>query len=199
MTVHPTKQQILETAIEIIDEHGEAALRLQDIQDALGVSAPSIYHFFGSREGLVSAAHEERFVRSLLEFEGPTERLLLDCTTPEDIRAALSTILRSIFDAERAPARMRRISAIAGTVGRPELAERFDQLSRDHHRNLAASLEIARDRGLIRPDLDLVAFASWMSGQILGRVYIELGATHPPDPDWDAIAEASIAATLFDR
>lgn len=199
MTVHPTKQQILETAIEIIDEHGEAALRLQDIQDALGVSAPSIYHFFGSREGLVSAAHEERFVRSLLEFEGPTERLLLDCTTPEDIRAALSTMLRSIFDPERAHARMRRITAIAGTVGRPELAERFDQLARDHHRNLAASLEIARDRGLIRADLDLVAFATWMSGQILGRVYIELGSSQPLEPAWDAIAEASIAATLFDR
>ncbi|NCY17666.1 MAG: TetR/AcrR family transcriptional regulator, partial [Actinobacteria bacterium] len=52
MDRHPTAQKILDEAVRMIDERGEAGVRIQDIQDACDVTAPSIYHFFGNRDGL---------------------------------------------------------------------------------------------------------------------------------------------------
>jgi AcrR family transcriptional regulator len=51
MERHPTHQKILDEAIRIIEANGEAGLRVHDIEVAVSVTPPSIYHFFGSREG----------------------------------------------------------------------------------------------------------------------------------------------------
>ena len=50
MDLHPTKQANLDLAATIAEERGEAAMRLWDIEDALGDAPPSIYNFLGSRE-----------------------------------------------------------------------------------------------------------------------------------------------------
>jgi AcrR family transcriptional regulator len=197
MDMHPTKQSILDLAIAIVEERGEAALRLQEIQETLSVSPPSIYNFFGSREGLLAAVHEARFSRSLVEFQEPVQQLLAECNSSEDLRSALRASLQAIFEPSRSAARMDRISALAATVGRPELAARLSEISRRHHEVLAASLRAAQDRGFILPNVDLEAFITWFSGQILGRIYVEVGQPSEAHPAWDEIAERAAAFILF--
>ena len=197
MDTHPTKQSILDLAITIVEERGEAALRLQEIQETLSVSPPSIYNFFGSREGLLAAVAEARFSRSLLEFQEPAKQLLEGCNSREELRSALRASLQAIFEPSRSAARMDRISALAATVGRPELAARLSEISRRHHEVLAASLRTAQDRGFIPPDVDLEAFITWLSGQILGRIYVEVGQPNEAHPAWDEISERAAAFILF--
>ena len=52
---------ILALAIKAIDTGGEASIRVKQIADEAGTSVTSIYHFFGSREGLIEAAQIARF------------------------------------------------------------------------------------------------------------------------------------------
>ena len=58
-----TQQAIVDQAIEIIEEHGEVALRVQDLAERTGASISSIYYFFTDREGLIAAAQAERYSR----------------------------------------------------------------------------------------------------------------------------------------
>ena len=197
MDRHPTQQKILDEAIRIIETSGEASLRVHDIETSVDVTAPSIYHFFGSREGLVSAAQSERILRSFAEFDLVSASILDAVTSQAELREALHRLLTLIFDPGRATARLRRIFAIGSSEGRPELAATIGEASRTYLHSLAESFRPFQEKGWIRADLDLEAFSQWLAGQILGRVYIELGREPTAHPAWDAISEQAVAFIVF--
>ena len=49
------KTRILEAAAELIAESPDADISTREVCEAAGVSAPSIYHYFGDKEGLLAA------------------------------------------------------------------------------------------------------------------------------------------------
>ena len=55
------RERILELAVEAIDAGGEEAIRVNDIAAEAGVTVPTLYRHFGSRDGLVEAAQTYRF------------------------------------------------------------------------------------------------------------------------------------------
>ena len=194
MERHPTEQKILDEAIRIIEANGEAGLRVHDIEVAVEVTPPSIYHFFGSREGLVSAAQAERLVRSFAEFNALSESILRGVSSRAELRNAFLNILTMIYDPSRSLARQQRLFALGSVEGRPELAVVLGEAARGFLRQLSERLQVFKDIGWTRPDLDLEAFIQWLAGQILGRIYIEIGCEPAPNPAWDAI---SIDAVMF--
>ena len=194
MERHPTQQKILDETIRIIEATGEASVRVHDIEVAVGVTAPSIYHFFGSREGLVSAAQTERLVRSFAEFNAVSDSILSRVSSRAELREAVRNLLVMIYDPARSLPRQQRLFALGSAEGRPDLAVVIGEAARSFLRQLAESFQVFKDNGWTRPDLDLEAFIQWLAGQILGRVYIEIGCEPAPNPAWDAI---SIDAVMF--
>lgn len=194
---HPTEQKILDEAIRIIDERGEAGVRIQDIQTAVGVTAPSIYHFFGSREGLVCEAQAARLYRSFYEMDGVLDGILSNVRSPADMRKGLEEYIRTIFDTSRALERMRRVATIGSVEGRPELSRRFNEVIREYVAERVGRLAILQERGFIAADLDLEAFTFWIMAVIFGRTLVELGDPEP-QPAWNAIAFKAIAAVMLD-
>ena len=164
MERHPTEQKILDEAIRIIENSGEASLRVHDIETAVDITAPSIYHFFGSREGLVSAAQAERILRSFAEFDLISDPILAKVSSKEELREAIRELSVLIFDPSRATARLRRIYALGSTEGRPELAATIGEASRTYLRTVAESFQPFQEKGWVRPDLDLDAFGQWLAG-----------------------------------
>jgi hypothetical protein len=197
MKRHPTEQKILDEAVRVIDVHGEAAVRLQEIQTACDVSAPSIYHYFGSREGLVTEAQSERLLSALDDFEPSIDALLAAVMTKDELRTALRALLDMFWHPERTAVRAQRLSALGSAVGRPGLTARFEKEIEGRSEALVVRLEVFQDRGWLVPDLDLRAFSYWMMGVILGRFYVEFGGNSGPFPEWDAIAGKAMEYVLF--
>ena len=50
-----SRLRILHVAAKILDQHGEPQLRISEVCKKAKVTAPSIYHFFDIREGLIDA------------------------------------------------------------------------------------------------------------------------------------------------
>ena len=182
MKHHPTQQKILDETIRIIEASGEASVRVHDIEVAVGVTAPSIYHFFGSREGLVVAAQAERLLRSLDDFNDMSVVILSRVSNRAELREAVSEILALIYEPSRSVSRQQRIFALGSAEGRPDLAVAIGEAARSF---------------LIRQDLDLEAFMQWLAGQILGRIYIEIGREPEAHPAWDAISQDAVAFVVF--
>ncbi len=197
MERHPTQQKILDETIRIIETSGEASVRVHDIEVAVGVTAPSIYHFFGSREGLVTAAQAERLVRSFAEFNAVSDLILSRVTSRTELREAVGELLSMIYEPSRSVSRQQRLFALGSAEGRPDLAVVIGEAARDFLHRLAVSFRTFKDKGWIRSDLDLEAFVQWLAGQILGRVYIELGCEPGPNPAWDAISKEAVAFVVF--
>lgn len=87
------EHEILLTARRLIRERGYAALNMDDLAEAVGISKPTLYQHFRSKEDLIIQVHIggmqdiESYVCSSSE-ESPLERL----------RLALREVLRSRYD-----------------------------------------------------------------------------------------------------
>ena len=189
-----TKDAILDCAVEIIDNDGESALRVMEVTERTGASISSIYHFYGSREGLVAAAQIERFARSFLANDERFASPFLGARDQAQFRQAVIWLHELLCDPEAQATRMTRVSAVGSTLGRPRLRQEIARIQEQLLGLLISSIRPADGRGWIRRDVDLSALAAWTISQLFGRVLIELGETSCPGPEWNRLA---IEAALF--
>ncbi|MGL5442765.1 MAG: TetR/AcrR family transcriptional regulator [[Mycobacterium] stephanolepidis] len=56
---------LLASALEVLEHHGEAGFSTRAVCAMAGVTAPTLYHHFGSADGLLSAAITEAFAQFL--------------------------------------------------------------------------------------------------------------------------------------
>ena len=155
------KQQLLELAIETINELGEPGIRVSELAEAVGVGLPTLYHHFGSREGLIEQAQAERFIRGLRENAVQLIALLENCTTKKELLAALSKTFDIRRSAQRSDIRWQRLNALGATYARPALAERITQEHDAIITQVALALLPFQRKGFIRADVDLVALIAW--------------------------------------
>lgn len=67
-----SRKAILDSALTLFCARGYDAVGVQEIVEAAGVTKPSLYHFFGSKNGLLETLISERFVdlSRMLERDG---------------------------------------------------------------------------------------------------------------------------------
>lgn len=57
------RQAILDSALTLFYEKGYDAVGVQQIVEAAGVTKPTLYYYFGSKQGLLSNVLNEHFAR----------------------------------------------------------------------------------------------------------------------------------------
>jgi AcrR family transcriptional regulator len=194
----PTRQRILMSAVEIIDEHGEAALRLMDVARRAGITLSLITHYFGTRDNLVAEAHTVRFKGLTSADAKKLVRVVGSASTKDEFRAALSALTAEVLDRKRASVRLARISAIGAAYGRPELLTELGDTMSELNDTLTEVITTMQDEGFLRPDIDPRAVATFISAYSLGAVVADLDA-RPADREQIAqvighFADAIIAA-----
>ena len=171
---HPTAAALLERALEIIEADGEHAVRVEEISSACGVSITSLYHHFGSREGLIEAAQAERFVRvataNLIAFEAE----LAAVSDGDDLRALIGRWVADIINTSMASARRARTEILASAFTRPNLRGRVVESQRHYNDVLVGVLESAQRRGVVNPDVPALDIAYCIHGVTFGRVISEV-------------------------
>lgn len=60
-------ERIQECALDLFDERGFAAVKIEDVAIAAGVSPSSIYRYFGTKEGLIVADEFDHWTEETLE------------------------------------------------------------------------------------------------------------------------------------
>lgn len=192
-----TPDLILERAIIAVEEGGEAALRVRDLAGECGITTPIIYRHFRSREGLVVAVQAARYRRSHLEVFETYDPITAATASREEGRDLLRRFLEWVYGQERAPYRSMRASVIGSAVSRPELARAIRDADAQFVERFASLLRPFQDRGWIRADLPLEAFAIWYLGQLDGRIHLELAPLDVDPQDWNATSLHAIEYLLF--
>ena len=192
-----TRTRLLEAAINVIEKHGTTAVRVRDISKAAGVTYPSLYHFFGDREGLIAAAQAERYSRSMLAMNEMIDTEVRKCRSRREFKALSRRILEDVFRDENAVNRMTRINVLGAAQSRPELAAEVVKAQR-HAEDLAVRMFSGpQTRGWIRQDLDLRMFMAWYYGQVNGRLLIELDPDNTDGSSWNKIAIEAVLGVMF--
>lgn len=195
--VSDTRTRILEAAMSVIEDSGEGTLRVQKIAEAVGVREPSVYHFFKNREELVEAAHVERYRRSHLEMVRPFEAGAALADNAEDFRRIVKKILSLVYAAEREHIRSTRMSVLGAAQTSPMIADAIRQINFEVSSKIADVLTTAQEKNWIRKEVDPLAAAYWINGQILGRVMVEMDKERVDLDKWNQISETAVLYFLF--
>jgi AcrR family transcriptional regulator len=181
---------------QILDEGGEASLRLADVSRRSGVSIGSLYHHFESREGLIKAARERQFLQSLPTDADDVADLLATATTPGEFAERLEKIIRTTQTPERAANRLRRVELIGAAASRPELLESISATQTMVLDVGEALGEAFRDRGWLREGLDPRALALFVQSVTLGRVLGDLDQRPVDQEAWIELLMCALRAML---
>jgi AcrR family transcriptional regulator len=191
-----SRSRILDLAVEAIDSGGEAAIRVNLVAAAAGVTPPVLYHYFGSRDGLVIAAQVARYSKRTFDDIGKIAAAVASCTTSEELRKVLViTWTRSL--AERSHNRWVRTSALGSAYARPELEAAIAEVQDQIVTELCRILEPCRERGWLRPGIDLASTVAWHHSLLIGRVHIERGQKATDPKEWDRLTLDALIRAFF--
>lgn len=86
-----TREVILKTALKLFCTRGYDAVGVQEIVDQAGITKPTLYYYFGSKQGLLKEILNTN--SQVLE-----DMLIKAVNTPGDVPAILYQVARSYFD-----------------------------------------------------------------------------------------------------
>ena len=195
-TVESTRSRILNAAIEMMDVGGEYSVRLGAIAEALGIKEPSIYHHFTNRTELVNAAYVEWYWQSL-KTDIPVEAMMALVDTQEDYVRAFRKTMEWSYRPERHHARAIRLSVLGAAQRNPELADAVNEINKRFLATVADSVLFAQQKGWLRADLDPMATAYWLHGQIVGRAVAEMDPGHVDLAQWDKVSFEAVLGLML--
>ena len=150
----PERQEaILIAIVDEAAEHGPAALNIKRVAERADVAVGSLYQYFPNRNGMLDFAVElcVRFTTDSFDQYRPYIAAL-------PLREALTVYLTGGIEWSRAQAGLIRLFARAAYQGDPELADSLVQPIATLLREMVADILVAaRERGEIRPEVDLEA------------------------------------------
>lgn len=192
-----SSQRILERAIQVIEESGEAAIRTNPIAFECGVTPPILYRAFGSREGLIIAAQAERYRRSTSESFEFLKRYIDEATSRDTLRQNISDTLDFIFSDGRAANRRLRAEVIGSSVSRPALREELLRVDREYATLIVEAYQKAFHNGWISSTKNHEVIALWVQGLVNARYLFD----NNPDADygksWNELTRRAILDAIF--
>jgi len=191
-----TRDRLLKATAVAIDKGGEGAVRIRDLTKSCNITAPSIYHFFGSREGLIDAAQAFRFSRGQLQLGNAFASAIHQCKNKTQFVELAHRFLATMFSYERRAIRNVRLNVLGNAVNRPDLSKELAHVQEETNLVVGESMRYAQSKGWVRDDFNGDMFAAWLNGMVNSRRLIEMNGIHPLSDEWDVIAKRSICMTL---
>ena len=192
---NPSRRALLDATVAMLDERGVDGFTIDEALVASGTSSSSLYHHFGSRQGLLVAAQEESYRRAARgEDRRNLDGGLRATTTKEFLDYVASQLKRIVTDPATRSVRRSRLAAAALSLKSPELAAQTAAVQEKMFDAIADMFDDAQARGLINPRLDTRAYAAWFHGMTLGRTITEAGSID--SEAWLAVAIPAALAPL---
>lgn len=193
-----SSQRILERAIQVIEESGEAAIRTNPIAFECGVTPPILYRAFGSREGLIIAAQAERYRRSTSESFEFLKRYIDEATSREALYKNISETFNFIFGEGRAANRRLRAEVIGSSVSRPALRDELLRVDREYASLIVLAYQKAFQNGWISSTKNHDVIALWAQGLINSRYMFDEDGDVARGAAWNELTRRAILDAIFD-
>ena len=193
-----TRDRVIDAVLELIEDGGEVAVRIDEVRERAGVSIGSIYHHFGDRDGLIVAAQVHRFSRfAEAEIAALSDIVERSRSVAQFRRALRQLTLRTSSDL-RVAERWARVAVLASTVGRPELADEVRAIQTRLTDEFQAHVAQGQARGFFRDDLDARAIALFVEAYSLGLALNEMDTRPVAEEDWEKVVWSVLDGLIAD-
>ncbi len=190
-------RSVLEAVIERLNEGDESLIRIPEICEATGVNYGSVYHHFGSREGVIDAAYEMMFTGMAAEDIATLRTIGEQSNSMEEYIVAMQPVIARLSAQEdRRARRGRRVRIVAAAITRPELRRIIGEAQASVTRELTAVAKHGQDRGWLRTDIPAPAIAVMVQAIVFGRTLDDISVEPVDQADWEIMVTALFTGLL---
>lgn len=169
-----TMETLMHFGIEELKRSGSIEFNLENVLRESGVSRGSLYHHFGNRHGLISHC-EAQVLKESLKSENEFIRLLIESgQSGEELFTMLGAFIQTMGSEPLVQQRSRRIRTLAASMEDPKLRAMIAGSQIRGSRYLAESYEIAAQKGLLQPVIDIETIVYVTQALFLGRVLVDI-------------------------
>lgn len=185
--VTSTREALLAAAIAELSLRSEAEFRIEAILAATGASFSSLYHHFGSREGLLIEAQIVIFKSPITRDVAPFAAAAAQVSNAAELREVLAAAIATSSSAENTKDRADQIAILASANSRPVLAEAIAKEQAELTKQIAAAFDDLERRGLIKPKVATTLIGQYIQATILGQSVLDAGAGPLELKDWQEL------------
>ncbi len=189
----PTVDALINAAIDELREHGPSGLRQDRVLAASGVAQGSLYHHFGSRDGLIDAAYATVFTRATNQIMERIRRALEHATSVEDLTAELVEIIDYLIGSEFEGARQDALAVLAMVNTRDSLATLVQDAQRKIASDMSEIITELQRFGILQPELDPLSVALFIQSFTLGQVVVSVDSNPPSHETWHNTVFAALS------
>lgn len=187
-----TMKLLIDHALIELNKNGAANFDLDAVLRRSKTSKGSLYHHFGSKNGLIVAAETE-VIRSGLTSDNEVLRQMIEaCNSPQDFFNAIELAMRAGAGEPTRDVRRQLIRSIAFAQHDKNLAETLRETSITGTQYFAETLAVAQRMGWLKEDIELTALSFWLQGIFIGQIMIDITNTKTNDEEWISIALRSL-------
>jgi AcrR family transcriptional regulator len=191
--------RILDATVALLEQGGESAVRLRAIAQRVGITQPTLYHYFSDRETLIIAAHARRLKVNLATTINPFLAAVRNCTTQEEFLEVLLGVYYHSYQPDRVVVREVRAELIGASIQREKLRiEVINELNSSLAEAVDA-IQFAKDKGWLRPDIDTRAFALFNLSLISSLVFPEIQKDGTLTDHWKQLAIEAITSIVMNQ
>jgi AcrR family transcriptional regulator len=193
----PVMRTVVEAVADRLEHGDETLIRIPEVCAATGINYGSVYHHFGSREGVIDAAYDLLFSR-LVERDIAMARMVLESVSS---REQFVTVIAEAIGAitagpERRASRSLRMRIVAVSLTRPELRERIARTQSRLTDELRAIVELGQARGWVPAAFDAHAVAVVIQALVFGRNLDDVSERPIDQTAWNDVTRRLAEALL---
>ena len=191
-----TRQRLIDLALIELDTNGLSGFDLDDLLAKSKISKGSLYHHFGSKNGLIIAAEIHLLLESYDQGNQLFRLLTENARNIDEFASHLELMVRTATNTESDESRRRRVRAFALAQHNPTLAEKIRKSQIEGSNYLANTMQIAVDKGWLRPDINVRAFSYWQQAVFFGHKLLDISGEDDLKEPWNDIAIIAFKAFL---
>lgn len=183
-------------ALKELEKFGPVQFNLDRVLRQSGVSRGSVYHHFGSRDGLITAIEMDSSLSKTMEELSLIRQLVEKASTPEEM---FETFLIGFTTGDSVAARQRRLRRVA-SIAASEKNRALTSALRDAQiagtAEFTEILNLAQHKGLITLTSPPEGTAYLIQSMLLGRILVDLSASSHAQDAWLESSVIAIRALL---
>lgn len=191
-----TRQRLIELALIELDTKGLSGFDLDDLLAKSKISRGSLYHHFGSKNGLIIAAEIHLLLESYDQGNQLLRLLTENARNLDEFASHLELMVRTATNTESEESRRRRVRALTLAQHNPSLAEKIRKSQIEGSNYLTNTMQIAVDKGWLRPDIDVRAFSYFQQAVFFGHTLLDISGEGDLKEPWNEIAIIAFKAFL---
>ena len=194
--MHPTRERLLLTTVELMDTENPEKVGVEMVLEKSGISKGSLYHHFEDFPSLLEAALVYRFHRVVDSSIALIANTVATATTREEFFADMEKVTAITHSREMTAIRFERARAL----GHAGTSERFKEaLGVEQQRLTLAFADLVREaqsQGWVTRDIDPMATAVFIQAYTIGKLIDEVTAEPVDEQEWLKLIHRMVERTF---